>query len=57
MWVMIYLITIIITELTNVLNYVCHLINKHTSNIKIYYKYISYILKRNKDKTFIGYQK
>ncbi len=25
--------------------------------LKIYYKYISYILKRNKDKTIIGYQK
>lgn len=33
------------------------LINKYISNNKILYKYISYILKRNKDKTIIGYQK
>lgn len=50
-------IAIIITELANVLKCTLQFINKYISDSKTYYRNRSYILKINKDKTFIGYQK
>lgn len=54
---MIQYIAIIITELANVLKCTLQFINKYISDSKTYYRNRSYILKINKDKTFIGYQK